>query len=216
MSENLSYRRFALGVAALLFLAVFFSSVSKTWATDTTYNIANYPSMQPDMWNDGDVNISGTLTENINTYGYPEITSGSITYQSPIATYTGTFIGIAGYASYGSAIFTPTQYLAPEGTATTLVFMTTQGDEICLRYWNMTATNGDYEGAVFSPSDQLIDDFWGLTGGALSGNDPWVIATAVPEPGTITLLGTALLGFAGVLYLRRRLVCIDRSRAIGI
>jgi hypothetical protein len=35
-------------------------------------------------------------------------------------------------------------------------------------------------------------------------NAPWVIATAVPEPGTITLLVSALLGLAGAFYLRRR------------
>ena len=33
---------------------------------------------------------------------------------------------------------------------------------------------------------------------------PWVIATAVPEPGTLTLLVSALLGLAGAFYLRRR------------
>ena len=39
--------------------------------------------------------------------------------------------------------------------------------------------------------------------GSIACNNPWIIATAVPEPGTFLLLVSALVGL-GVVYLRRR------------
>jgi hypothetical protein len=43
--------------------------------------------------------------------------------------------------------------------------------------------------------------------GSIGVNNPWVIADAgqpIPEPGTLTLLVSAMLGLAGAFYLRRR------------
>jgi len=45
---------------------------------------------------------------------------------------------------------------------------------------------------------------FGYAGDVPTGALPLVIATAVPEPGTLMLLGTALLGLAGMVYRRRR------------
>ncbi len=38
--------------------------------------------------------------------------------------------------------------------------------------------------------------------GSIAANEPWVIATVAPEPATLTLLASALLG-VGAVYLRR-------------
>jgi hypothetical protein len=52
--------------------------------------------------------------------------------------------------------------------------------------------------------------FWNVTSnppatpGHISANDPWVIATVVPEPGTLALLGGALVGLSGIAYVRFR------------
>jgi hypothetical protein len=87
-------------------------------------------------------------------------------------------------------------------------------------YWGgSTVQGGDYDGIMrqqggwdprgFS-SSLNYPEFGSSTNPPapllLAGNDPWVIATAqpVPEPATFTLVGTALLGLGGVVYLRRR------------
>ncbi len=46
---------------------------------------------------------------------------------------------------------------------------------------------------------------WTTIGPFMDGTSPWIIATAapVPEPATLTSLGSALLGL-GIVYLRRR------------
>ena len=54
-----------------------------------------------------------------------------------------------------------------------------------------------------APSDYAPN--FGVGPGSITYNSPdWIIATAVPEPTTLTLLFSALLGLAGAFYLRSR------------
>ena len=81
-----------------------------------------------------------------------------------------------------------------------------QGDyDVYAGDWEIGTLGGGFGFSVPDPSP-------------LAGNDPWVIATAttVPEPATLTLLASALLGL-GVVYLRRRRAkCADDRRLQGI
>ena len=53
------------------------------------------------------------------------------------------------------------------------------------------------------------NDWWATTSfptgtGHIAANDPWVIATVIPEPTTLALLIIALVGLGGTHFLRRR------------
>jgi hypothetical protein len=66
-----------------------------------------------------------------------------------------------------------------------------------------------YNNSHYYGSDQASGSVWQTTtlpttAGHIAQNYAWVIATVVPEPTTLTLLVTALLGFAGFVSVRRR------------
>ena len=81
--------------------------------------------------------------------------------------------------------------------------------DVYIAYYNSDAQQHNYGGRHWlgDLNNWSPESFQALYPAAVPGsigyNDPWVIAEVIPEPATLTLLGTALLGF-GVVYLRRR------------
>jgi hypothetical protein len=104
------------------------------------------------------------------------------------------------------AVATPTALLLPAGATFNIVC-----SDVSLMYGDAWVYGQMvYQGCVWQdPStDTLASSFFDAGGetapGYIGANNPWVIATAVPEPGTLTLLVSALLGLVGAFCLRRR------------
>jgi hypothetical protein len=66
-----------------------------------------------------------------------------------------------------------------------------------------------YNNAHYYGSDQVSGSVWQTTSlptsaGHIAAHNPWLIATVVPEPATLALLVTAVLGIAGISLVRRQ------------
>ncbi len=230
MSSSRPHRGGVLAAAHLLFSAVLLASVPIARADTITYNIADYPDNQTDQISGGTDHVSGSIT----TDGYigtnfqvSDIISGTLTITTPNSTYTDTL-------DMGNSIFignvyvltaTATQLIVPTFGGFQLI-----GDELSVWLgYVSTITSGhpatvfmsDYAGGIGAGKGgtELFDNrevYSGVpnTGDPITGGpsvpgqyiglDPMVIATAVPEPTSLTLLVSALLGLAAAVYLRWR------------
>jgi hypothetical protein len=194
-----------------LFSAVILVNATTARADLITYSIVN-PGAQTDNNGGLDSIVESTITitgDSLAGFGandtipIADITSlgYSVTIQNTLdgnvvpVTFTGSgplsdFAGSGGLPTFtGSQIFLHNAYLSLNKGGGTL-------------YWR--SDSGIFYGFVspviyFNNTDQtLLNTVFG------SGSDNWLIAQVVPEPATLTLLGSALLGLAGVVYLRRR------------
>jgi len=201
----------------MLWVGVSFSVVLLVSASnaraDITYIINDYPVNEADQSGLGTDTLSGTII----TDGTPgawtgdpmaHIVGGTLKLVSPAGTYTGTSFLADGSSGAETLYATSTQLLsrpgdlieffaAPTPYAYTIAITYANGPYGGQPYYDGTVAAGGPELAGF---DQAAPP--GLTG-SIGENNPWVIATAVPEPGTLTLLISALLGL-GASYLRRR------------
>ncbi|MGD0655150.1 MAG: PEP-CTERM sorting domain-containing protein [Thermoguttaceae bacterium] len=202
-------RRSALALAHLLFSAVILVNATTARADLITYNIIN-PGAQTDTNGGLDSIVGSTITitgSGFAGYGANDtipnaditLLAYSVTIQNMLngnvvpVTFTGSgplgdFAGSGGLPTFtGSQIFLHDAYLSLNKGGGTL-------------YWR--SDSGIFYGFVspviyFNNTDQTqLNDVFG------SGSDNWLIGQ-VPEPATLTLLGSALLGL-GVVYLRRR------------
>jgi len=221
MSTSLSPRRSVLAVACLLFSDVVLATVSNAKAGDITYNIVDYPADEVDWSNPSFTDsVSGTITTdgNFGPLTSSDFLGSNLSLSTPDGIFTGELTAYPGAIIGGNTIVaTSSQLLLSFESSLLLAGVVTSPVDDSQDSFNLKYYRGD-EGSSYSasinypPSNGVAMPFVGFyvnppTGvtGSIGQYDPWVIATAsaVPEPATLTLLGSALLGL-GMIYLRRR------------
>ena len=193
----------------LALTVVLMASASDVWATMITYAIVDYPAYQVDTVTGLTDHVSGTITADPAT---GDIASASFT--------------ITGTTSYTVASATTDSNTFIHVTPTEITL--TQNNPLNpLNYGNLrlsgsTGVSGANSTAVldwYTPGDPWVvgsnnwPGYTGTVGGHGSGPGfsstglgayPWVVATAVPEPGTLVLLATGGLGLLAYAWRRRR------------
>ena len=207
MSTSLSGRCLALAIPGLLL-----ASLSTARADTITYNIVDYPASETDLINPGTDSVSGTITTDgtIGPLDFSHIVGGSLTFASPNATSTEP-LNLA--LSSGNFVASPTQLLVTPGDSSSLVAGINPNpvypDFTVLFSNNAPSTYFDgilYGTHLFAlPDAEFLDPPQQPDTGSIGENNPWIIAQTVPEPASITLLGSALLGLR-LVHLRRRRV----------
>jgi hypothetical protein len=208
---RLSHRLCSL-VAVLLFSAIVLASMPAA-GLSITYNLVNYPGSQTDTVNGGTDTISGTIVTNGTLGAWPfgpihQVIGGTIVFQTPTTTYRGTYLDY-GYDTTGADSMltaTTSQLLAYSGDVMDLLYQTPTGTNILLSYCRASGSTF-YKGMVYDMTNLYAQFNTGATDsgpGNIGANNPWVVATAAPEPGMLVLLVTALLGLVAALFVRRR------------
>jgi hypothetical protein len=204
------------GLMAAGLVAILLAAEANAWTQDITYNIVDYPVNETDVITGGTDTISGTITtdgslgaltsqnivrESISLYNSMD---GTSYFEAPVSS---SFSLISGQLSASRS-----QLLLSNGGECQIYCSTIEADPPTLAvtydngYDNQLQFSGSIIGGTVAPHP-FFQSFLATnppdTAGSIgSGGSTWVIAT-VPEPATLTLLGSALLGVAA-LYLRRR------------
>jgi hypothetical protein len=206
--------------AGLSFAAVLLACVTTAGAQDRTYTIVDYPVNEQDTVNPGQDMISGTIITDgsLGTLSASNVVGGNLTIACPAGTVTDPLAEALPNSFTFAFSATQSELLLPDGYGILLIYSTATAEEdfepnAYLNYGRFGPTDSFFVGGyqVETPQGTItaLAQFVNVPPvpgpGSIAANDPWVIATAqsVPEPSTITLLGSALFGL-GFVYLRRR------------
>jgi hypothetical protein len=175
---------------------------------DYTYNIANYSLSNPGY------TVRGSITTDTDV-GYlqqSDIEGFAFELDNPDGSCAETVTGSSGDVGVSGLLATPTSLSLTVFSDGGFLYMgvPTAWSPLYL-FYSVNPVGTTPVGAEYCASDGnggfLFDTFQpGITVGSPDtiGTAPVVIATAVPEPATLALLGSALLGLAGAVCLRRR------------
>jgi hypothetical protein len=211
-----------------LFASVLLAISSSAWSQDITYNIVDYPANETDFSNGEQDSISGTIITDGNTGALSpsDILGGSFTLSNPSCGAVTAPITVTGpQVEFSGLTATPSELCLLPGTGvftfTTAFFSKVGVGSIYLgcQYCDASASDAGDTVSIFGVGYQNLTYAYGFSEGsfpsatfpATPGNigscgADWVIAgngQPTPEPATLALLGSALLGLA-VVYLRRR------------
>lgn len=196
--ELFAGRRSAPAVTLLLFLAVLLASASTACLGDTIYNLADY--------GQNGVKIEGTITTDVD--------SGLLT-DGDIKSFNITITPASGDAftlTPSDSVYVYCNSLNADPSSLYL----TPGFGSYFHLWsdNGWVANLDYEDYYGPPSQAsdflLVHDlsnnplFSVAADTGLIGCDPMIIATVVPEPATLVLLGMGAMGLAFLQLVRTR------------
>ena len=190
-----------LGSAGMVFFAA-----PQLWA-DMVYQLVNYPLDQ------GGHTLSGTITTDgtIGDLGFSDFPVGYYNFRPQF----GGHIISATYQIDNDPLYNvtyiPNAYCDVVATATGQILVYPGTSAFALDYnvpsvgvWDIEWYNNSH----YYGSDQASGSVWQTvnlpaTQGHIAQNNPWVIAQVVPEPATLVLLVTALLGLGGSYLLRK-------------
>jgi hypothetical protein len=202
------------GLMAAALLAFLLAAVPDAGAGDITYIIVDYSADEIDPTS-STLTVAGTIITDgtIGPLSAANIIGGTFSLSSP-------HFDVAGSASFTAPIgleATPTELLLDVGVDSSFSISTviTGQDGIATTYnaagvtYENTPGGGLYRGSGslgFGSMVMLLPGFYlspvPTTPGSIGANPNWIIA-AVPQPASLMLLCSALLGL-GVVYLRRR------------
>ncbi len=203
MFSSTHHCRFVVVAAHLLFAAVLAASSAR--ADTIVYDFVDHPDLEAGYSLSGTITTDGAtgslIASDIESWGFTISRDGVPQYTDTIATPGSSFTlnGSNLVASTAQLLF----YNQVAG-AGGLVFWPPSGNPAPLCYINSTLDG--IPAINLQGADPLIPfglDWFTYTT-TIPVGDALVIATAVPEPASLTLLVSALLGLVGAFYLRRR------------
>ena len=220
MTAFFSHGRSAFVAALLLFSVALLLPVTAARA-GIAYSFVDYPldERQTTPFQPGQDTISGTIvTDGFVGSAYGDnpghILGGTLTLTTPGGSYTGVDMIVQGNPDSLAFTTDGNNFLLPVGG---LIFFAavvpdSGGELVSFEYWNNEPGDSVFQCGLSEPDHTPLTAFYGRPTpneplGGISANDPWIIASGgqpVPEPGTLTLLASALLGLVGAVCLRRR------------
>jgi hypothetical protein len=201
-------RRFVLAMAAIALLL----ALPRVAEANITYSIQNYSADQGGLTLTGSITTDGTIgdlaTSDILSWTYTITAAGGST-------------GTASSTDSGAGI-TLLENVVASQSSITLAFPDADATEVVNQLRLDTppgagSANLDYVRELYAPGSNTTDPHnfyigsahnvgnWNNMDPAMGGTNPWVIATAVPEPSSLILAGPGALGLIGCRLARRHM-----------